>query len=62
MPICPHCYKKGKETKLRHVLKNPHRVTISYFCNRCKIEFYIVTGGKLLTRKEFFEQEREFNG
>ena len=58
-PDCPHC-----ETKtLKLCLSTLHSdKAISYYCRKCKQEFYVCVGEELLTHKEFIKRKNDWNG
>lgn len=60
---CPHAEKNNCERKLEPILDKVSFSCLNPQCSKEKMkEFYLCAGGKLLTKKEFFEQRKEYNG
>jgi hypothetical protein len=53
--------KDPKGHKLRVALQTINHKPITYFCKKCKEEYYVCKDGQLFTRKQFYEQKRREN-
>ena len=53
--LCPHCDK----LTLKPLLVVENNKVVSYLCSKCKQEFYMCTGGLLLTHREFLMRKQD---
>ena len=58
-PRCPAC----KTLTMRPCLSNLKTgKAVSFYCRKCKEEFYAFACGGLMTHKEYIQAKNDFNG